>query len=478
MKVDYAQISQRILDTFGNTMDVVQIPFRCAGLDGGVFFLDGFIDKLLFENNILRPVKAMQSLQPPYGEAIQAATLVTTPLQCVDDEQQAITHIAGGDIVMLIDGAEQFFVFSEKQYSIRGIQEPPVSTVLRGPREGFVEDFKTNLTLLRRRMATPNLRFEMLTLGKYTGTRVVISWLDGVADPKIVQQVKDKLQTIDRDGIIESSYVARYLENHKMSIFSQVGATEKPDIATAKMLEGRIAIVVDGSPMVLTVPFVLYESFQASEDYYIKSYRASLIRGIRLIAVMIAILLPAIYVALQQFQYQMFPLKFLITIMNSIYGIPLTPTLEMLLVLVIFEILNEASIRMPRYVGMALSIVGAMVLGETAVNAGLLSTPAILVIAVSTIGLYCVPDESNTSSVLRFFFVAIAGVLGLLGVLLCSIMLIAYLCTLDSMGTSFLAPFAPAIVHDWQDGILKSNVTDMDERPYTIPTKNRTRIRK
>lgn len=481
MAIDYQKSSQIVSDAFGDCADVVRLDFTIAEKSACVFFLDGFIEKLLFENNILSPIKRLAQLPDDperYLDALNRAVLLTTPIEPLDSENDAIVRLAGGDIVLLLDGAPKPYLFSEKQYKTRGIQEPPVSSVLRGPREGFVEDFKTNMTLLRRRMASRNLRFDMLNAGKYTGTKIVVAYLDGVADQAIVEEVKQRIQSIDQDGIIESSYISRYLEDRHMSLFTQVGASEKPDIVTAKMLEGRVAIIVDGSPMVLTVPFVLYESFQSSEDYYIKSYRASLIRSIRMLAVFIAVLLPAVYVALQQFHYQMLPLKFLISIMNSIYGIPLTPTLEMLLILVIFEILNEASIRMPRYVGMALSIVGAIVLGETAVNAGLLSTPAILVIAVSTIGLYCVPDESNTCSVLRFLFVAVSGVLGLYGIILCSIVLVAYLSAMRSYGTSYLAPFAPSLIHDWQDGILKSSMTQMKERPYTIPTSNRTRLRK
>lgn len=481
MAIEYQKSSEIIADAFGGTADVVRLDFTVAGKSACVFFLDGFIEKLLFENNILAPIKAMRSLPDDasqYLNAIAEAVLLTTPIEPLEDEREAIERLAGGDIVLIVDGAAQPYLFSEKQYKTRGIQEPPVTTVLRGPREGFVEDFKTNMTMLRRRLASSALRFDMLDAGKYTGTKIVVSYLDGVADPAVVEEVERRIRAIVQDGIVESSYISRYLEDSQNSLFSQIGASEKPDIVTAKMLEGRVAIIVDGSPMVLTVPFVLYESFQASEDYYIKSYRASLIRSIRMLAVFIAVLLPALYVAFQQYQYQMLPLKFLISIMNSIYGIPLTPTLEMLLILVIFEILNEASIRMPRYVGMALSIVGAIVLGETAVNAGLLSTPAILVIAVSTIGLYCVPDESNTFSVLRFLFVAVSGVLGIFGILLCSIVLLAYLCALRSYGSPYLAPFAPALIHDWQDGPLKTALTDMKERPYTIPTPNRTRMRK
>ena len=194
-------------------------------------------------------------------------------------------------------------------------------------------------------------------------------------------------------------------------------------------------------------------------------------------ALVLAIALPGAYVALQEYQYQMFPLKFLISIMNSIYGIPFTPTLEMLCILIIFEILNEASVRMPRYVGMALSVVGAIVLGETAVNAGLFSPPAILVISVSAMWVFFVPDATEAGSILRVLFVAIAGVAGLMGLILAALALIAYLADMRSFGTSYLAPFAPLIERDWQDGLIKESVRDMTERPYSIPTYNRVRRR-
>ncbi|MEG2274252.1 MAG: spore germination protein, partial [Clostridia bacterium] len=257
----------------------------------------------------------------------------------------------------------------------------------------------------------------------------------------------------------------------------QVGASEKPDIVTAKMLEGRVAIIVDGSPTILTAPFVLFESYQASEDYYLKSYRASLIRMIRILAMFTAIMLPATYVAFQQFQYQMLPFKILVSIIDAVSTIPMSPALEMMIMLIMFEILSETSIRMPRYIGMALSIMGAIVLGETAVRAGIVSSPTILVTALSTIGIFCVPDESNAASLLRLVFCAIGGVLGIFGIVIAGMFLIAYLCTLESFGVSYCAPLAPMLTHDWQDAILKDVTGKMTERPYTIPTVNRRRVK-
>ena len=331
--------------------------------------------------------------------------------------------------------------------------------------------------LIRRRLATPKLTFEMMSVGKYTQTKVAIGFIDGVADPQIVKRIKTQIEGIIIDGVIESSYIARYLEENKFSLFSHVGSSEKPDTVTAKMLEGRVAILVDGSPSVLTLPFLMYENFQMSEDYYIKSYRATSVRIIRLFAVIFSILMPGIYVALQEHQYQLFPIKYLVSVLGQITNIPLSPTLEMMLVLVIFEILNETSIRMPRYVSMALSVVGAIILGEAAVSAGLFSISAVIIVAISTVGVYCVPDEINSSSILRFAFVAIGGVLGLAGILLGMAGLVAYLCSINSYGVSYMSPFAPSLIHDWQDGPIKAQLQELGERPYSVPTDNRTRQR-
>ena len=402
---------------------------------------------------------------------------ISDPIIVCDTFEEMITKIVSGDIGLMIDGAETYFVLSLRNYKVRGITEPPVSTVLRGPREGFVEDMKVNMTMLRRRFKTPDLVFDLMQIGKYSGTQIAIAYIDGVADAQIVSQIKERIKHIDCDGIIDSSYIAMYIEDNKYSLFNQVGMAEKPDIVAGKMLEGRVAIICDGSPTVLTLPFVLFEHFQSNEDYFTKSYRASALRILRVIAMIIAISLPAAYVALQEFQYHMFPLKLLVVIMNSLQGVPLTPTIEMIVLLVVFEILNEASVRMPRYVGTALSIVGAIVLGESAVSAGLLSVPTLLVTAMSTIGLYCVPDEVDAGSILRILFVAVAGVLGIFGLILAVFVLFAYMVSLKNYGTSFMAPFSPMLPLDMQDGVTKSNLIDMKKRPYTIPTKNRVRAK-
>ena len=354
----------------------------------------------------------------------------------------------------------------------RAIAEPPTSMVMRGPREGFIEDVKVNLTLLRKRLKTPNFKVVNLTVGKYTNTSVAVCYVDGIAQKKIVDDVIQRLQSISVDGVLDSSYLARYLDVAKTVLFRRVGTTEKPDIAVGKMLEGRVAIVVDGSPMVLTVPYLFVEDMQSPGDYYENSAMTTLARSLRFVSVIASVLLPALYVCLQVYNYQIIPVKFLITILNASEAIPFSPLTEMILVLIIFDILREANLRMPSAVGISLSLVGAIVLGDAAVQAGLLGAPAVMIGALSGIGLFTFPDNTLIMSLLRLVVTFLGGVMGLLGVILSSLMLIIYLASLQDYKTPFLAPFAPDIPQDRQDAVAQIPVPKMKKRPRSIPNDN------
>lgn len=299
--------------------------------------------------------------------------------------------------------------------------------------------------------------------------------IDGITDPSLVKKIKNKLENVKIDGIPDSSYVSKILYERKNSLFKQVGSTERPDVLIERMLEGRIGILVDGSPFALTLPYLLIEDFQTAEDYYISHYRANLVRALRVLAIFLSVFLPGLFVAAQLFHLQLIPLNFLLTIVNSIKGIPLSPSLEMFFLLLIFEILNETSIRMPKYVGMALAVVGALVLGETAVNAGLVSTPAVLIMAMSGISIYTVPELTETTSILRFIVLLIAGSIGGYGIVLTEAFLTCYLCASENYGVPYVAPYSPLILNDLQDGIYMSDVTSMPLRPQALNAKNKRR---
>ncbi len=394
----------------------------------------------------------------------------------ITDLDELVTEVVSGSAVLVADQIDVGISFGLRQFEKRAITEPPTSTVLKGPREGFVESLPVNISLMRRRIKSPALRFENVTIGEYSKTPISICYLDGVADPKLVNKIKNKLKTISIDAVLDASYVSKFLGEHKTSLFKQVGNTEKPDILAGKILEGRVAIFVDGSPIALTVPYLLIEDFQSASDYYNSSYSATFARCIRLISVIFAVFLPAFFVAAELFHLQLIPLSFLLTIVNSIKGIPLSPSHEMFFTVLIFEILNEASVRMPKYVGMVVSIVGGLVLGETAVNAGIISAPTLMIVALSGICLYTVPELEQSFSILRILFLVVAGSLGAYGIISLVAIIIIYLVTFENYGAPIFAPFAPLIKRDLKDTFYKDFLCDMEYRPKSLINKNKRRI--
>ena len=393
----------------------------------------------------------------------------------LENLQEIIKEILDGNALLLVDKIDCGFIVGAKLLPVRAITEPPTGIAVKGPREGFVENAQTNMSLVRQRLKTTNLKYEKLSVGKMSKTTVGLAYIDGVANTEVVKTLREKINDISVDGVIDSSYIIKSISDRKTSMFKQVGSTEKPDIFCAKLLEGRVGILVDGSPIALTAPFILLEDFQSSEDYYINAYRANFSRILRVIAVIISILLPAFFVASQLFHLQFIPLSFLLTIVGSIKGIPLSPSVEMFVTLLIFEILNEASIRMPRYVGIAMSVVGALVLGETAVNAGMVSTPTIMIIALSGICFYAVPDLNETLSVLRIMFLSVAGFMGGYGIVLLGAGLITYLCSFESFNVPYMSPYSPLNLNDMQDGFIMGFFAEQTKRPSFLKSPNVTR---
>lgn len=435
-------------------------------------FADALTDKDLLAEQALRPLRG-------YAGAPEAKTVaqnVLSPEVRTDKQTKTLAEeVLAGNPVLLWEGADEGLIVGTKKVTVRAVTEPPTDVAIKGPREGFIEDVKTNTSLVRRRFKTGELQIETVTVGRRSATCVAVCWLEGTCRKDVVDEVKRKLEAIDIDAVPDSSYLTRFLSERPYSLVKQVGTTEKPDIFCAKLAEGRAGLLVDGSPIALTVPYMLVEDFQSSEDYFVPAYRATFTRLLRLFALLVAIYLPAFYVAAQLFKLQLLPVKLLLTIAGSIRDIPLSPSLEMLLVLLVLEVLNEASIRMPKYVGMALSVVGALVLGETAVSAGFVSTPAIIIVAFSGIGLYAVPNLIEETSVLRLAMLLAAGSVGTYGIILVSALCLVYLVTTENFGVPLGAPFAPFLRRDLRDTFLKYNLLSLKQRPSALASPNKRR---
>ncbi len=464
--------NQKVLKALLPSDDVIFFDFLIGGRNAVAIYVDSITDRQMLGLEVLSPIKesSLRGGIKTVAKSVNSANvkILNTINECADE-------ILSGSTIILIDGKNGAIAADLKKFDVRAIAEPPTELAIKGPRNGFNECIKTNLSLVRRYLKTTALKIEMLTCGKFTSTAIALMYIDGITSPDVIKKVRKKIKDFNIDGIPDSSYISKALNERKFSLFKQVGSTERPDVLIEKMLEGRVGVLVDGSPFALTLPYMLIEDFQAAEDYYISSYRANLVRALRVAALFFSVFLPSIFVAAQLFHLQLIPLNFLLTIVNSIKGIPLSPSLEMFFLLLIFEILNETSVRMPKYVGMALAVVGALVLGETAVNAGLVSTPALLIMAMSGISIYTVPELTETTSLLRFIALIVAGSVGGYGLVVYGAFLICYLCCTENYGTPYVAPYSPLIANDLQDGLYMQEVTSMPYRPVALKSKNKKR---
>lgn len=482
-------LADQIAKNFTDENKVENISVEIAGQSVTLFYVDSLIDKALFASGIMAPLEKLSknsSESHPQSSKSQNSGSATSlaekiKLQTVsisgvvesEDADECIKNIFSGFVVLVVDESALCYpIFGVEK---RSIAEPPTSRVVKGPREGFVEDLATNIGLIRKRLKSPALKIVDMYVGKKTNTHVSLVYLENVARPEVVSEVKRKIKNINIDAIIDSYYIESFLEEDKLKFFRRVGNTEKPDILSAKVLEGRVGIIVDGSPIALTVPFVLFEDLQSSGDYYSLPSMATFARLMRIFGLITAILAPGIYVALQSYNYRILPINFLIALLSSIEGLSIPPLIEILVVLLLFEIITEASLQMPSALGMALSIIGALALGSTAVDAGLLSAPSIVIVAISSVALYIIPDQISETRLLRLLMTVVGGVIGLYGIVTAFMILTTYLTTITSFGVPYMSPLAPSIKSDKKDSFVKQALQAMDTRPELIAGEDKVR---
>lgn len=473
---DIKQNIKKIKELLNNNEDITMREFMCENTKLCLIYLYEQTDYEVVENSVIKPILEAKEVKRPLHNFLTEHVIFNGKVEKCDTIEDLSMGILKANAILLIDKENIALKLHVSNFPKRNVVEPPTSEVIAGPREGFVENICVNVGLIRRRLPTTALQFEKFEIGFYTKTKIIVAYLNDIADKKIVSKIVERIKKINIDGIIDSHYLVSFLEERKNSIFKQVGKSEKPDVVVAKMLEGRVAILVDGSPMILTLPFMLLEDLQNSDDYYQKSFKISFIRLVRLFGLLMSILLPGLYVAIQLFHYRIIPLKFLVTLMNTTQGLPFTPFLEILFVIVLFEMLFEASLRMPKFLGMALSIVGTLILGDTAVKAGLISPPSVMIVAVTNISFYTIPEETPQLSILRIVFTLIGGSVGVYGLIAGVIYLIAHLTEFNAYGTPYFAPYSPYINNDVADGIFKLQNFSLNRRPKSIPTKKKKRL--
>ena len=440
--------TRRISGNYDEDLELFREIFRCdatfrvrdftAGTGGrcALLYLDGMVNTQLMNLSIVRPMMLAERREGDPAELAAERILFANDVKKAPDLQTLLRGILYGDSVLLLEGAAEGLVINTKGWRTRGVSEPKNETVMQGPREGFDEAAMLNLAQLRRKLLTPDLCIELMRLGRRTDTPVFICYLGSLASAELVRQVKKRLEEIDIDGILDSNYINELIRDGRFSLFKSCGSTERPDVVAAKLLEGRVAIVVDGSPVVLTVPYLFAENFQSDEDYYLNFWVASLGRFWRYLCFFLTVSVPAVYLAFLLYHQRLLPTFFLLSAAEARVGVPFSSVVECLALILILEILKETGARMPQNLGHTLSIVGGLVVGQAAVEARLVSAPMLIAVAISGIAGLMVPRLRAAVFYLRLFLVLLSAAAGLSGCLAgLTLILLGILC-------SFLGEFS------------------------------------
>ena len=439
-------------------------------------FIDQLTDRYLLTTQVMEQVEdtVRQANADPKKKTVdffRSRLLSAGAVDTEDDLNECLERLLSGDTLLFVDGSPAALCIGLPKWEKRTVDEPKTDNVVRGPREGFTETISINKALIRRKIKDTSLVFEDMTIGRQTRTKVSICYLQNVANDEIVNEVRKRLNNIRAAAILESGNIEEYIEDAPLSIFPTVGNSERPDAVAGRLLEGRVAILCDGTPFVLTVPHLFVENLQSSEDYYTRWVFTVLLRFLRLIAFLLGTSLPAYYCAFVCFHQDVIPFKLLITIASSGSNIPFPPIMECLILIVTFELIREGGIRMPRSLGQAVSIVGALIVGQAAVQAGLVSTPAVIVVSTTAICSFVLSRLESSMFIIRIVLLILANIVGFLGIVLGSIVFFIMMCSLQSFGVPYMAPFAPLYGQDMKDTFIRMPVWSMLRKPKSITEK-------
>ena len=454
--------------------DTLQFRYLSNAFDSDLQFCliyaDGMINNKLMNEDIIRPLQNYKfpELNNDLMELILRRVTPSNSAEKTADVDKIIQAIVYGDAVLLADGRSESLILNTKGWNVRAIAEPESERVLRGPREGFNESLLVNLSMLRRKLRTPDLKFQYMTFGRKSRTKACLCYLDSIVNKTALTELDRRLAQIDIDGTLDSNYISELIKEKPFSPLDAAASSERPDVIAANLLEGRIAVFLDGTPVVLTVPHLFIENFQSDEDYYLNYVFATIGRILRILSFFISTSLPAIYISLVTYHQEMLPTPLLLSISAARQSVPFPTALEMLMMLVVFETLRESGARMPGIMGQALSIVGALVIGQAAVEAKIVSAPIIIVVAFTGICGLMIPRIKGFVIIERFFLMGFACILGLYGYLLGVLAMLAYLYGTYSFGVPIMPNVYAREFQDYKDVYIRFSWKNMIKRPKVL----------
>lgn len=467
----------KIQQTFVNSADLFIEEMKVVDQRGLLIYLSTMTDSVVVTEKVVNPLLSIEEKQATVysqedWEEIGHELFSGTQHTFIECEKEVVTSILQGYAILYLEGMTRVLSLRVHHVEYRSLEEPSTQTVVRGPKDGFTENLDTNLSLIRRRIKNSSLCFEAHTLGSETATNVHIAYLDGVANKKIVEEVRSRLMSIKTHAVFESSNIEEFIVDKTFTPFPLIYNTERPDCVSAHLIEGKVAIFIDGSPFVLTMPSTFAEFLSSTEDYYQPFMMGSFIRLIRYLSFLVTLLFPAVYVAIITFHHDMIPTTLLISVMAQREAVPFPAVVEALIMEITFEILREAGVRMPRAVGGTISIVGGLVIGQAAVEAGVVSQFMVIVVALTAMASFVTPVHTFAiaSRLLRFIYIILGGALGLYGILLGLIILVGHLTSLRSFGIPYMVPFAPFVLSEHKDVWVRFPMWAMKKRAPSLKT--------
>lgn len=475
------KIIEKTKKLYGNSPDINTRLINVKGTNIGIIFLESSSQASTISDFIIKGTLYASSNKTIFQNIFEALknNLFNSQLFTIKDYNQFPYFLSSGFTIVVVDGIDKAIIMETRGQLDRGVTESTSEPILRGSKDSFTESHSKNLGLIRKRIKDPNLWFNEIKLGRRTQTRISIAYINGIADPQKLKEIKKRLKKIDVDGVLDSGNIRDYLVDKK-SAFPQIQSTERPDVTSQALLSGKIVIFVENCPFTLIMPNVFIDYLHTSEDQYQKSSNITFTRVLRTIALIITIFTPAIYIAITTYDQNTIPDKLLISLAIQREGVPFPTAFEIILLTTIFEILRESDLRSPSSMSAAMSIVGALVLGQAAVDAGIVSPITVIVVAFTSICslVFTDIDFMNGIRTWRFIFILAASILGIIGILSFTIIWLIKLSSLENLETSFLSPFAPFSKQDQNDAIYKAPEENLITRPDYISNLNPHRQRR
>ena len=458
-------------ELFGKSMDLYIKSVQVRGIPCGLCMMDGLASTTTLWVTLLdrlsRPEQQAESGRVLFQQIMQGSDLPAEPMpaQCWED---VVRRLTAGFTVLLIDGISQAVVMSTQSVPGRTIQEPSGEGNIRGSREGFTELVRTNVAILRRLIRTETFVVEFLQCGQRTQTEIALCYDRGLAPPPLVARIRQQIEQINIPILLDSGYLAPFLQRSGSSFFSETGYTERSATACAKICEGKLVILVNGSPFAMVLPYFFTEHFQSLDDYASKAYFCSFIRLLKYFAFALAVLLPGAFVCAVQYTPELFPPQLLYKISSAERGTPWPLFLEMVLVILLLEVVREAGLRLPHPIGHSVGLVAALIVGDAAIGAGILSTPVVIIAALTSISMFVIPSLYEPATVLRILFVFAGGLLGPAGMIALFMAMLFSICGMDSCGIPFTSPLAPWGPGSYRDGVIRLSWKKLARRPFVV----------